>query len=67
MHSNGWMGMGYDGWAHDGWHGLFGFHGLITLIALAVIIFAIVALVRDWRTPTDAPSNHQQSNSTHAR
>jgi putative membrane protein len=46
-----------DGWTHDemmggaygGWHWLFGFHGLLSIVFVAVIIFAVVALVRDSR------------------
>ena len=32
-----------------GWHGVFGFHGLLWLVLLAVIAIALFALVRDWR------------------
>jgi uncharacterized membrane protein len=30
-------------------HGLFGFHGLLWLVLLTVIVLAAAAIVRDWR------------------
>lgn len=37
--------MGWD----STWHWLMSFHGLFSLFALAVIIFAIFSLYRDWQ------------------
>ncbi|NQV57074.1 MAG: hypothetical protein HQ503_14535 [Rhodospirillales bacterium] len=36
-------------WAGDGWQWFMGFHGFWILLFLAVLIFAAVALIRDYR------------------
>jgi hypothetical protein len=37
-------------WGHSGWGWAMGFHGLIWLLFLAVVVFAVVLLVR-WAAP----------------
>ena len=49
MWNDGWTNGGMMGWADGGWHWLLSFHGLLSAIFLAVIIFALVGIVRDLR------------------
>lgn len=49
MWNDGWTHGGMMGWAGGGWHWLLSFHGLLSIVFVAVIIFAVVALVRDSR------------------
>lgn len=49
MWNDGWTHGGMMGWADGGWHWLFSFHGLLSIVFVAVIVFAVVALVRDGR------------------
>lgn len=41
--------MGWEG----GWHWLTGFQGILTLFFIAVIVFALLALLHDWRRDHD--------------
>ncbi|MBT5048166.1 MAG: SHOCT domain-containing protein [Rhodospirillaceae bacterium] len=38
-----------NGWAGDGWPWAMGLHGIWFLLFLGIIVFALVALTRDWR------------------
>lgn len=49
MWNEGWTHYGMMGWADGGWHWLFSFHGLLSIVFVAVIIFALVAIFQDWR------------------
>ena len=49
MWNEGWTHNGMMGWTDGGWHWLFSFHGILSVVFLAVIIFASVAIIRDWR------------------
>ena len=49
--------MNYDEWGFQGmmgagdgpWYWFTGLHGIISLVSLAIIVFVLVALARDWR------------------
>jgi uncharacterized membrane protein len=43
------------GGAYGGWHWLFSFHGFLSIVFGALIVFAVVALVRDLRRREDKP------------
>ncbi len=47
MWNGNWTNDGMMGWGDGAWHWLFGFHGILSLLLLAVIVALIVALVRD--------------------
>ena len=53
MWNDGWTHGGMMGWADGGWHWLLSFHGLLSAIFLAVIVFALVGIVRDLRRRDD--------------
>lgn len=53
MWNEGWRHEGMMAWADGGWHWLLGFHGLLSIVFVAVIVFALVAIVRDLRRRDD--------------
>lgn len=52
MENEGAMHDALMGWG-GGWHWLTGFQGILTLFFLAVIVFALLALLHDWRRDHD--------------
>ena len=53
MWNDGWTHDGMMGWTAGGWHWLFSFHGILSIVFFAVIIFALMAIVRDLRRRDD--------------
>ena len=53
MWNDGMSRTGMMDWSISGWNWLFSFHGMVPIFFLAVIIFAGVALLRDWRHDRD--------------
>jgi len=54
MSNDEWMHTGMMGWGHGEWDWLFGFHGIIAIIAVSIIAFAVVGLVSNWRQDQEA-------------
>lgn len=36
-------------WSMSGWHWMMSLNGIISIVSVAIIIFASAALIRDWR------------------
>jgi putative membrane protein len=49
MWNNNWENGHMTGWVDGGWQWMMGFHGIWTVVFLAIVIFVGVALIRDWR------------------
>ncbi|MBK8909490.1 MAG: hypothetical protein IPM60_16945 [Rhodospirillales bacterium] len=46
------------------WHWLTSFQGILTLFFVAVIVFALLALLRDWRRDRDESATGSRSGTT---
>ncbi len=62
MWNNSWTNGDMIGWGDSAWHGFFGFHGILSVILLALIVAVVIALFRDQTLERGNETNHAPRN-----